>query len=124
MPWPERSPMDQRLQLVQDYRSGLFTMTELAEQYGISRKTGYKWIGRTAGDGGVARCADRSRRPHHSPGATDAAPRGDPRGPAATAPPLGGAENCWRWPRGSTRPSPRGRADRRCATHLTRRAAW
>ena len=41
MPWPERSPMDQRLQLVQDYRSGLFTMTELAEQYGISRKTGY-----------------------------------------------------------------------------------
>jgi transposase InsO family protein len=65
--------MDQRLQLVQDYRSGLFTMTELAEQYGISRKTGYKWIGRTAGTGGVAEFADRSRRPHHSPGAT--APR-------------------------------------------------
>ena len=54
MPWPERSPMDQRRQLVQVYRSGLFTMTELAEQYGISRKTGYKWIGRTAGDGGGA----------------------------------------------------------------------
>jgi transposase InsO family protein len=64
--------MDQRLQLVQDYRSGLFTMTELAAQYGISRKTGYKWIDRTAG-GGVAELADRSRRPHHSPGAT--APR-------------------------------------------------
>jgi transposase InsO family protein len=65
--------MDQRLQLVRDYRSGLFTMTELAEQYGISRKTGYKWIQRTAGDGSVAGLADRSRRPHHSPGAT--APR-------------------------------------------------
>ena len=36
MPWPERSPMDQRLQLVQDYRSGLFTMTELAEQTGLA----------------------------------------------------------------------------------------
>jgi putative transposase len=70
MPWSERSPMNQRLQLVQDYRSGLFTMSELAEQYGISRKTGYKWIGRTAGDGG-GELADRSRRPHHSPGATE-----------------------------------------------------
>jgi putative transposase len=70
MPWSERSPMDQRLQLVRDYRSGLFTMTELAEQYGISRKTGYKWIQRTAGDGSIVALADRSRRPHHSPGAT------------------------------------------------------
>jgi len=36
----ESGPMDQRPQLAQEYRSGLFTMTELAEQYGISRKTG------------------------------------------------------------------------------------
>ena len=115
MPWPERSPMDQRLHLVQDYRSGLFTMTELAEQYGISRKTGYKWIGRTAGTGGVAEFADRSRRPHHSPGATA------PRLVAILVAlrkrhPRWGARNCWRWPRGSTRPSPSGRADRRCAS--------
>ena len=46
MPWHEMSPMEQRLQLVRDYRSGLFSMTELAEQYGISRKTGYKWVDR------------------------------------------------------------------------------
>ena len=70
MPWSERSPMDQRLQLVRDYRSGLFTMTELAEQYGVSRKTGYKWIQRTADDGSVVALTDQSRRPHHSPGAT------------------------------------------------------
>ena len=45
-------------------------MTELAEQYGVSRKTGYKWIQRTADDGSVVALTDQSRRPHHSPGAT------------------------------------------------------
>ena len=42
MPWRETSPMEQRLQFVQEYESGLFTMTELAAEYRISRKTGYK----------------------------------------------------------------------------------
>lgn len=71
MPWCERSPMDHRLQLVRDYQSGLFTMTELAEQYGISRKTGYKWVDRAAGaEPTVADLTDRSRRPHRSPEAT------------------------------------------------------
>ena len=51
MPWLELLPMDQRIQLVTEYQSGLFTMTELAEQYGISRKTGYKWLDRYAGAG-------------------------------------------------------------------------
>jgi putative transposase len=71
MPWRESSPMDQRLQLVREYRGGLFTMTELAEQYGISRKTGYKWVDRfdKAGDDLTA-LADRSRRPHEQPRAT------------------------------------------------------
>ena len=69
MPWPEMSPMEQRLQLVREYRSGLFTMTELAEQYGVSRKTGYKWVERYEA-GALAALANRSRRPHTSPGAT------------------------------------------------------
>jgi len=46
MPWCETSPMDQRMQFVTEYQSGLVTMTELAEQYAITRKTGYKWIAR------------------------------------------------------------------------------
>ena len=39
-------------------------MVAVCEQYGISRKTGYKWLGRYRGDpeGGLA---DRSRAPHH-----------------------------------------------------------
>jgi putative transposase len=72
MPWRERSPVDERLQLAQEYESGLFSMTELAAQYGVSRKTGYEWVERyrTEGVGGMV---DRSRRPHTSPQATDPA---------------------------------------------------
>jgi transposase InsO family protein len=66
--------MEQRLQLVRDYRSGFFTMTELAEQYGISRKTGYKWVDRyVAADADVGTLSDRSRRPHNSPSAVEGA---------------------------------------------------
>lgn len=41
MPRRETSPMDQRMQVETEYHSGLFTMTELTEQYAITRKTGY-----------------------------------------------------------------------------------
>ena len=70
MPWRETSPMQERLEFVREYESGLFNMTELAGQYGISRKTGYKWVERHATDGALGLC-DRSRRPRESPQATD-----------------------------------------------------
>ena len=71
MPWEERCAMDQRATSVSEYVTGLWTMTELCADYQISRKTGYKWIGRHEmhGPGGLH---DQSRRPHHSPRATDA----------------------------------------------------
>lgn len=69
MPWQELGPMEQRLEFVRDHRSGLYLMTELAEQYGISRKTAYKWLARYA-EASVAGLHDRSRRPHRSPQAT------------------------------------------------------
>jgi transposase InsO family protein len=47
-------------------------MTEWCEQYGISRKTGYKWAARYEAGGQVA-LVDSSRRPHTMPRATDAA---------------------------------------------------
>jgi putative transposase len=71
MSWRETSPMEERLEFVRECESGLFTMTELAEQYGISRKTAYKWLGRYEAEG-VLGLQDRSRRPHESPQATDA----------------------------------------------------
>jgi putative transposase len=70
MPWRETSPMEQRLEFIHEYESGLFTMTELAEQYGISRTTGYKWLSRYESDG-LPGLTDRSRCPHSSPQATD-----------------------------------------------------
>lgn len=53
MPWCETTPMEQRLEFVQEYKSGLFTMTELAAEYGISRKTGYKWLAQYAAEGAL-----------------------------------------------------------------------
>jgi len=70
MPWCETSPMEQRLEFVREFATGLFTMTELAVQYGISRKTGYKWLERYEADGARG-LHDHSRRPHQSPHATD-----------------------------------------------------
>ena len=72
MPWRETSPMEQRLEFIHEYESGLFTMTELAAEYGISRRTGYKWLERYEA-GGALGLRDRSRRPHTSPHATDPA---------------------------------------------------
>ena len=69
MPWRETCPMEQRLEFVREYETELFTMTELAAQYGISRKTGYKWLAAYHATG-VRGLGDRSRRPHHSPQAT------------------------------------------------------
>jgi transposase len=61
--------MEQRLEFIREYESELFTMTELAAQYGVSPKTAYKWLARYAADG-LRGLADRSRRPHTSPHAT------------------------------------------------------
>ena len=72
MPWRERSPVDLRVQFISEYQTGLWSMTELAAQYGISRKTGYKWVERSA-TGGLAALQDQSRRPRTQPTATDPA---------------------------------------------------
>jgi transposase InsO family protein len=63
--------MDERLQFISDFRRQLFSVTELCDRYGISRKTGYKWIHRYA-TAGVAGLTERSSRPRHSPQATAA----------------------------------------------------
>jgi len=70
MPWREASAMDQRLEFISDYLRHLWSMSDLCTRYGISRPTGYKWVGRYKAEG-PAGLVDRSRRPHHSPNATD-----------------------------------------------------
>jgi putative transposase len=69
MPWKEASPMDQRTQFIADHLRDTLSITELCELYGISRKTGYKWIDRYLRQG-PAGLEERSRRPQRSPNAT------------------------------------------------------
>jgi putative transposase len=61
--------MKERLQLISLYETGKYTVTELAEHFGVSRKTAYKWLGRFA-DEGVLGLNERSRAPHRRPNAT------------------------------------------------------
>ena len=60
MPWRESCVMDERMRFVVDHLGGEWTMSELCDRYGISRQTGYKWIGRY-GEEGAAGLVDRSR---------------------------------------------------------------
>lgn len=70
MPWKGSKPMDQKLLFIADYLRGAASVTELCERFNVSRKTGYKWIGRYD-EGGGEELGDRSRRPHASPSQTD-----------------------------------------------------
>jgi putative transposase len=69
MPWRHTSPMDQKTQFIADYLRRTLSMTELCTLYGVSRKTGYKWIDRylTSGPPGLE---ERSRKPFSSPNQT------------------------------------------------------
>lgn len=44
MPWSSTTPMDQKTKFIADYLRGSFSISELCTSFGISRKTGYKWI--------------------------------------------------------------------------------
>lgn len=66
MPWLETAPVEQRQQFIEDYQQGFYSMSELCARYGISRKTGDKWLERFA-DGGRPGLADPSRAPHTCP---------------------------------------------------------
>jgi transposase InsO family protein len=66
MPWLETAPVNEREHVIVDDRRGLYTRAELCARYGISRKTGYKWLARFAEDGRRG-LRDRSDAPHHCP---------------------------------------------------------
>jgi putative transposase len=69
MPWRDASPMDQRTQFIAEHLRGGRTITELCDDYGVSRKTGYKWIERYLRHG-AAGLEERSRRPRRAPNQT------------------------------------------------------
>jgi putative transposase len=64
MAWRLRKVEDQRKELVEAYLEGIFTMTELCERFGVSRKTAYKWCSRYnhLGESGLK---DKSKAPRN-----------------------------------------------------------
>jgi transposase InsO family protein len=69
MSWLEKSPMDLRVEFVSLACVEGANISALCRRFSISRKTGYKWLGRNvAGED----WRDRSRRPRRSPKATAA----------------------------------------------------
>jgi transposase InsO family protein len=72
MPWKETCPMNERVKFIASFLDGERTFVELCEDFGISRKQGYKWRQRYE-EGGVAALAERSRAPHTHPHAVSEA---------------------------------------------------
>ena len=70
MPWREPRVMDEKVSFVSDCLRGGVSMAAVCAAYGISRTTGYKWLGRyrNEGPGGLR---ERSRAPHRQAGAME-----------------------------------------------------
>ena len=67
MPWEKRTVERQRIEFVEEVLRGELSKSELCRRYGISRKTGDKWLNRSkAGE----TLADRSHAPFNSPNKT------------------------------------------------------
>lgn len=74
MPFRESSALEERIALLRAYDAGGMSVTELCQQYGISRETFYQWKGRReAGD--ERWFEERSRAPLSVPHATPSALR-------------------------------------------------
>ena len=66
MPWKGLTAMSQRIMFIEETKSEGANISSLCRKYGISRKTGYKWIKREC-EGGLEGLIDVSRRPKNSP---------------------------------------------------------
>ncbi len=69
MAWKEVLPMDERARFVLEVERAEMSVAELCRRYGISRKTGYKWIRRYRAQG-LYGIRERNSRPHTCPHTT------------------------------------------------------
>jgi transposase InsO family protein len=63
MPWHEVRKVESRRLFVHGCTSGCWSVSEGCRRFGISRRTGYKWLSRYKAEGSAG-LQDRSRRPH------------------------------------------------------------
>ena len=66
MGWMETCAMDQRMRFVLTVEKGVESVAELCRRFGVSRKTGYKWLTRYLAEGAVG-LVNQSRAPHQHP---------------------------------------------------------
>ena len=69
MGWKESDRVSERLEFVRLASVEGSNVSELCRRFGVSRKTGYKWLGRWKSQG-KAGLGDQSRQPHSSPAQT------------------------------------------------------
>ena len=67
MPWKETDVDRERISFVVEALKQREPISVLCRRYGISRKTGYKWLKRSQEVENLAQLRERSRRPHRSP---------------------------------------------------------
>jgi transposase InsO family protein len=67
MPWKVSDIVSERVDFVQRARLEKGSFSRVCRDFGISRPTGYRWLGRYAAEEDVRAMDDRSRRPHESP---------------------------------------------------------
>lgn len=70
MPWKMTEPMTEKEQFVTLAQTGRYTIRELCKDYGISRKTGHKYLQRYEAHGREG-LSEQSRRPKSSPWTTE-----------------------------------------------------
>jgi putative transposase len=71
MPWKRATRMSERERLIRKWETRLFSISELAEQFGVSRPTVYEWTARYA-ELGAAGLEDRASIPRSCPHRTEA----------------------------------------------------
>jgi len=69
MPWKVINRMDIKIQLVNDWNNGYFSVTDLSQKYGVSRPTIYKWLKRYK-HLGIEGLKEQSRTPKKCPNRT------------------------------------------------------
>ena len=143
MPWKETHLMDLRVSLVTECLRGEVSVASVCREFGVSRKTAYKWIGRFVALG-AAGLAERSRAARRHPlavtkeieqRALECRRRHPTWGPRKLLVALARLDGQARWPCASTlsaiikrhglnAPRKRKRRATPCVSPLGRRARW
>ena len=61
MSWKVTGVMEERFRSIEAYQQEESSLAELSRRFGVSRKTGYKWLSRYA-EGGMEGAQDRNAR--------------------------------------------------------------